>query len=157
LSGRCEEALSEEGGPRVRDEGGVRVGSVLVTVGSAGNKVGEGDGGKKVRKTSTTQQTTGTKLIRRYRTRVEDLNWEKRGFIGTVIDGASIPLIQNRVDDAGFSDIDIIPIGADKVFVHSLSGADVTAIVTQARQFFDLIFSNLVPWKEGVLPFQRGA
>jgi len=99
----------------------------------------------------------GTKLIRKYRTHVEDLNWAICGFIGTVIDGASIPLIQNKVEDAGFKDIDIIPIGADKVFVHSLSGADVSVVVVKARQFFDLIFSNLVPWKEEVLPFQRGA
>jgi len=85
------------------------------------------------------------------------VNWAKHGYIGTVIDGASIPLIQNRVEDAGFKDIDIIPLEADKVFVHSLSGANVSEIVGNAKQFFDLIFYNMVHWKKEVLPFQRGA
>ena len=37
------------------------------------------------------------------------------------------------MEGAGFKDIDIIPIGDDKVFVHSLSGADVSVIVDKAR------------------------
>jgi len=157
VMGRSKEGLKVDGGLTKGEEGGVRVGTVLVRVGGAGRKEGEGEGGVDERKASTTKQTTVTKLIRKYRTHDEDLNWAKRGFIGTVIDGASIPLIQNRVEDAGFKDVDIIPIGADKVFVQSLSGADVSVIVDKAREFFDFIFSNLVPWKEEIVSFQRGA
>lgn len=54
-------------------------------------------------------------------------------------------------------DIDIIPLGADKVFVHSLSDMDVSAVVSEAKPFFDMIFSNLTSWTKTVLPFQRGA
>jgi len=85
------------------------------------------------------------------------VKWASSGLIGTVLDGESIPLIQCRVEDAGFKDIDIIPLGADKVFIHSLSGADIVNIVNEARHFFDLIFSNLVGWNNVVIPFQRGA
>jgi len=77
--------------------------------------------------------------------------------IGTVTDGTAVPIIQNRVEDAGFKDIDIIPLGADKVFVHSLSGANVAEVVKEARPFFDLIFSSVVRWTKDVMPFQRGA
>jgi len=95
------------------EAGGVRVGSVLVRVGGVGKKGREGVGGKEVRKLSTDKHTSTQKLIRKYRSCDEDVNWAKCGYIGTVIDGASVPLIQNRVEDAGFKDIDIIPLGAD--------------------------------------------
>jgi len=68
-----------------------------------------------------------------------------------------IPLIQNRVEDVGFKDIDTIPLGANRVFIHSLSGDNVYAIVGKAKQFFNLIFFYLVVWDKRVLPFQRGA
>ena len=62
------------------------------------------------------------------------------------------------MEDAGFKDLDIIPFGADKVFIHALSGANVFDIVGGAKQFFDLLFSNMVRWnKAAALPFQRGA
>ena len=77
--------------------------------------------------------------------------------MGTVIDGAAIPLIQNRVEDAGFKDVDIIPLGADKVFMHALSDRDLYEIVMEMKPFFNMIFSNMVRWKKEVIPFQRGA
>ena len=61
------------------------------------------------------------------------------------------------MEDAGFKDIDIIPLGADKVFVHSLSDVNVADIVGEAKQIFDLIFSSLSKWDKGLMPFQRGA
>ena len=59
--------------------------------------------------------------------------------------------------DAGFKDVDIISLGADKVFVQSLSDVCISDIVREVKQFFDLIFSSLVRWDKEVLPFQRGA
>ena len=105
---------------------------------------------------NTDKSTEHTRLIRKYRSCEEDVKWETSGLIGTVIDGASIPLIQNRVGDAGFKDIDIIPLGADKVFVQSLSGIDVSEVVHEAKQFFNMIFSSLTGWTKTMLPFQRG-
>jgi hypothetical protein len=52
------------------------------------------------------------------------------------MDGAPIPLIRNRIVDAGFKDIDIIPLGADKVFVHSTNDNNVSDVVQAAKQFF---------------------
>lgn len=74
----------------------------------------------------------------------------RRGLVGTVINGESIPLIQNRVKDVAFKDLEIIPLGADNVFIHSLSGVNVSDIVGEAKQFFDLIFSHLVCWDKVV-------
>ena len=162
--GRCEEVTTKGGGKNEGEEEGVKVGSVLVKVGGTGKMGSEGDGGSKVnvegkmgRKASTVKQSTSSRLVRKYTSCEEDLKWASRGLIGTVIDGASIPLIQGKVEDAGFKDIDIIPLGVDKVFVHSMSGVDVSLIVKEAKQFFDMIFSNMVGWKQEVFPFQRGA
>jgi hypothetical protein len=85
------------------DEGVVKVGSVLVQMGGERKKGGEGEEGKEVsvrdkgnmgRKASTDNQSGLTRLVRKYRSTEEDLNWASRGLIGTVIDGESIPLIQ---------------------------------------------------------------
>ena len=110
-----------------------------------------------VRLASTDKSTLHTRLIRKYKSCEEDLKWATRGLIGTVTKGTAVPIIQNRVEDAGFKDIDIIPLGAEKVFVHSLLGANVAEVVKEARSFFDLIFSSLVGWTKEVMPFQRGA
>lgn len=102
-------------------------------------------------------QPIAKRLVKKYRSHEEDLKWARRGMVGTVLNGESVPLIQNRVEDAGFQDVGIIPLGADKVFIHSLSGSDVSEIVGEARQFFELLFSHLVVSDKAVMPFQRGA
>lgn len=92
-----------------------------------------------------------------YRSREEDLQWARKGFMATVINGEAIPIVRNRIDDACFEDINIIPLGADMVFIHSLSDADVSTIITEARDFFAHFFTNIVHWDKKVVLFQRGA
>jgi len=156
LETREKEAVVEE----------VRVGGVLVRL-KGSKKVGDTTEGVKDRVGSVKSkvqnnicldnQPVTTKLVKRYRSREEDVKWASRGVVGTVQYGESVPLIQNRVADAGFVDLDIIPFGADKVFMHSLSGVNVWDTVKEAKQFFDLIFSHLICWDKVMLPFQRGA
>jgi len=66
-------------------------------------------------------------------------------------------MIHNRVEDVGFTDLDIIPMGADKNFIRSLSDSDVLKTVEEASDFFNLLMTNFVRWDKTVLPFQRGA
>jgi hypothetical protein len=54
----------------------------------------------------------------------------------------AIPMVQHRITDVGFNDLDIIPMGADKVFVRSLTEIDVATVVDGAKEFFNLVFSN---------------
>jgi hypothetical protein len=97
------------------------------------------------------------KLVRMYRTLDSDLQWARNGLVGTVSNGEAIPVIQRRVEDAGFRDVDIIPLGPDKVFIHSLSNVNILQVVVEAKQFFDLLFSNIVRWEKSTTDFQRGA
>ncbi|PNX61614.1 putative sulfate transporter, partial [Trifolium pratense] len=59
--------------------------------------------------------------------------------------------------DAGFYDLVLLPMGADKVFVRSLEGVDVMPLVNKAREFFQLVFSSWTHWETDTSPYQRGA
>jgi hypothetical protein len=79
--------------------------------------------------------------------------------VATISNGEALPIIHNRIVDAGFSELDIIHMGADKVLIRSTSAIDVTNVIDGAKEFFDLFFSNRVRWKkETALGYaQRGA
>ena len=47
-------------------------------------------------------------------------------------------MVQNRLKDADFTDLDIIPMGADRVFIQSLSDVEVMQTIEVASEF--LIF-----------------
>jgi hypothetical protein len=77
--------------------------------------------------------------------------------VASVINGEAIPMIQNRVEDVGFTDLDIIPLGADKNFIRSLLDSDVMKTVKEASEFFNLLLTNIVHWDKTVVPFHKGA
>ncbi|PNX62600.1 putative sulfate transporter, partial [Trifolium pratense] len=63
--------------------------------------------------------------MRSYRSTPVDADWVHNGIVATIFNGEAIPVVQNRILDAGFNDVVLIPMGADKVFVRSLEGVDV--------------------------------
>lgn len=65
------------------------------------------------------------KLVRMYRSHPDDLLWARKGVVAAVLNGEVIPVIQTRIADAGFDDLDIILLGANKVFIRYISNADV--------------------------------
>jgi hypothetical protein len=97
------------------------------------------------------------KLIRKYRSHEEDLLWARCGVMATVTNGETILVVQNRIADASVEDIDIIPLGADKVFIRSNTEVNITTILHDAKDFLDHFFTNIVRWEKNIVPFQRGA
>jgi hypothetical protein len=95
--------------------------------------------------------------LRKYRSVPEDVKWARSGVVATVSNGEVIPVVRRRIADAGFSDLEILHLGADKVFVRSLVGSDVALILENAREFFNHFFSHWVSWEGKAHPFQRGA
>lgn len=87
----------------------------------------------------------------------KDLAWARKGVIVSVLNGEAIPVVQTRVDDAGFDDLDIIRVGEDKVFIRSLSNSDVKEVFAEAQDFFNLLFTQPVRWDKNILSFERGA
>ncbi|MCI34757.1 hypothetical protein A2U01_0055978, partial [Trifolium medium] len=87
------------------------------------------------------QEKKGRVFLRNYRSQSDDVKWAQNGLVATVINGEAIPVVPNRISDAGFDDLVLIPMGADKVFVRSLEGVDALSIVNGAKEFFKLVFS----------------
>ncbi|MCH79964.1 DUF4283 domain protein, partial [Trifolium medium] len=96
-------------------------------------------------------------LLESYRTESADVKWVHNGVVATVINGEAIPVVQNRLTDAGFTNLALIPMGADKVFVRCSEGVDAMSIVNNAKEFFHLVFSNWTRWGMNALPYQMGA
>jgi hypothetical protein len=61
-------------------------------------------------------------FVRSYRSKSDDVQWANNGLVATVINGEAIPIVQNRIIDAGFADVVITPMGADKVFIRQEEG-----------------------------------
>ncbi|MCH79622.1 cysteine-rich receptor-like protein kinase, partial [Trifolium medium] len=95
--------------------------------------------------------------MRNYRTKSDDVKWVQNGIVATITNGEVFPVIQSRLTDTGFDDLVLIPMGADKVFVRSLTGEDALSAVNNATNFFQLVFSNWMRWENNMIPYQRGA
>jgi hypothetical protein len=96
-------------------------------------------------------------LVRSYRSKSEDVQWAQKGLVATVINGEAIPVVQNRVIDAGFEDLVVTPMGADKVFLRRAEGGDAMSLVADAADFFKHIFSNWIRWVDDKRFYHRGA
>jgi len=59
------------------------------------------------------------KLVRIYKSQMDDFKWARNGVVVTVFNGEAIQVVQNIIEDFGFTDLDIIPMGVDKVFISS--------------------------------------
>lgn len=85
------------------------------------------------------------KFIRKYSSHAEDLLWASQGVLANVINGEAIPIVQKRISDAGIEDVEIIPVGADRVFIRSLSEVNISTILNDAKDFFAHFFNNFKP------------
>jgi len=97
------------------------------------------------------------RLVIKYRTDDKDVSWACNGVVASVLNGESIPLIQQRILDAGFNTLNIIPLGADRVLLKSCGEEDVNSILSGASEFFMSFFSSVQPWNNDNLKFERGA
>jgi len=88
-----------------------------------------------------------TLYVIKYTPDVSDISWAMEGVVVVVSNGESIPLVQQRILDAGFENLIIIPMGADKVFLKATSDLDVRTILSGASDFFQSFFSSSVTWK----------
>ncbi|GAU30400.1 hypothetical protein TSUD_364460 [Trifolium subterraneum] len=129
----------------------VRVGDIVVRIGTLQEPTTRMDApvqeaGLMVRKPIAPSEVAKEKgdriLIRNFRTKSDDVQWAQNGLVETVINGEAVPVVQNRITDAGFHNLIIIPMGADKGFIRSAAGADALTTINSAKDFFTLVFSN---------------
>ncbi|XP_045791437.1 uncharacterized protein LOC123886142 [Trifolium pratense] len=96
-------------------------------------------------------------LMRSYHSKPDDSKWAINGVVATISNGEAIHVVQNRIMDAGFSDLVLIPMGADKVFVRSSDNIDAKSMINNAKNFFKLVFSSWTTWDKETSPYRRGA
>ncbi|WJX25076.1 hypothetical protein P8452_14151 [Trifolium repens] len=156
------------GTPDLEKEGtGVHVGDIVLNLANCKRRVVQSDGvqheKKQVPKDSAMPveaakgKESSSMFLRNYRSKPEDAQWANNGLVATVNNGEAIPVVETRIADAGFSDLVIIPMGADKVFIRRTEGGDALDTVGGAVEFFNLVFSNWTRWEKDGRPYQRGA
>ncbi|PNX85375.1 putative sulfate transporter, partial [Trifolium pratense] len=169
LGAQAKKGVVSDAAPAKRnlgDPGAVRVGAIEVSLGARKDEVTRHK--EKVQEEGPTPNFSAMPesvirekdrqvFMRSYRTKPIDAKWAQDGLVATIINGEAVPVVQGRLTDAGFSDLALSPMGADKVFVRSLSGVDVLAVVNDAKDFFHLIFSSWTRWGGFVEPYRRGA
>jgi len=96
-------------------------------------------------------------FVPKYSSSANDLSWATKGVVVSVLNGEVIPVLQRRIFDAGFDNLVLIPLGADKVFLRSLDDLDVTNLFSKAPDFFGNFFSKPVRWSKDLLVRERGA
>jgi hypothetical protein len=81
-------------------------------------------------------------FVRKYQFEENDLAWARNGLVATLINVESIPLLQQCITDVGFEELDIIPMGEDKVFLQCLVKSDVTTVLNGAKDLFCNLFTS---------------
>ncbi|CAK8575102.1 unnamed protein product [Lathyrus sativus] len=78
-----------------------------------------------------------------------DEDWEqrlKRMRVGIVMEGGNAFNIQKIINEEGFFNIKVIPMGASKCLLEDNSGGDVEVFIKEARDWLELWFSEIRPW-----------
>jgi hypothetical protein len=140
----------------------IRVGNVMVKLGGgqvktacAADSLKAGPSG--VAEAVDNSQHKGRRVyLRKYRSVQDDREWASTGVVATIASGDVTPVVRSRVKDAGFTDVDILHLGADRVFVRHVEGW-MWRLLENAREFFDMIFSHWERWDRQATPFQWGA
>jgi hypothetical protein len=91
-----------------------------------------------------------------YISKPEDRMWANGGVVARVVSGESSLSLQQRVVDAGFVNIEVIPMGSDRVLLRCSNGEDIWKVFNDAIHFFGMLFSEVHQWsKEDT--YERGA
>jgi len=64
------------------------------------------------------------------------------GMVATVVSGDSSLAMPQRVEDAGFNNVIVIPTGSNKVFLHCTGGEDIKHVFHKAMHFFGMLFAD---------------
>jgi hypothetical protein len=95
--------------------------------------------------------------VRSYKAAPVDVDWARCGAVATIANGEAVSVVRRRLEDAGFTGLDLIHLGGARVLVRNLDGTEVLPVLDGAKDFFLLCFSHWVRWETSVIPFQRGA
>jgi len=103
------------------------------------------------------EEITVSRGLLEYKSVQGDKEWAGSGIVATVGADESFLSIQNRVQDAGFSNVEVIPMGGDRVFMRCRNNDDIMKVFNEAVDFFSLLFSSMHHWLPTDTIYERGA
>lgn len=112
------------------EDGGEGKGKVVV-VGKKKERVADGERGwkpkgRKVEETDAAQTNDGLfEGVLVYTSTSENRLWAKGGMVAKVVSGDSALSIQPRLEDAGFNNVVVTPMGSDRFFLYCTGDADI--------------------------------
>ena len=77
--------------------------------------------------------------------------------MATVVSGDSSLSLQQRMEDAGFDNIVVTPMGSDRVFLNVSGGGDMWQVFHGAFDFFSILFTDIHKWSKNGDIYERGA
>jgi len=78
---------------------------------------------------------TPSKGLLEYKSDPVDRDWAGSGLVATIVTGETSLSIQQRVEDAGFINVEFIPMGGDRLFLRSRNNEDVWTVFNKAIDF----------------------
>jgi len=98
----------------------------------------------------------GVRLLE-YTSSKEDMDWAHSGIVATLALDETILSVQQRVEDAGFTNVEVTPMGGDKVFLRCRNNEDIMHVFKEAIHFFGMLFSVVHRWTMSDALYERGA
>jgi hypothetical protein len=78
----------------------------------------------------------GANVTRKFSSNNEDVVWASKGVFARVLNGDYIPIVQQKIIDAGFDDVRVLPRGGDNVVLLCPDKEDMMSIYLEAADFF---------------------
>lgn len=78
-----------------------------------------------------------------YTSTSKDRLWANGRLVEKVVSGDSSLSIQQRLVDAGISNVVVAPMGSDMVFLYCTRDVDISNVLNEAVDFFGMMFSDI--------------
>ena len=77
--------------------------------------------------------------------------------MATIASGETTLSFQQRMDDTGFSHVEVIPMEGDRVFLRSRNNDDIWEVLNGAMDYFSMFLSEVHKWSPDDFRYERGA
>ena len=88
----------------------------------------------------------GANVTRKFLSDNEDVVWASKGVFARVLNGDYIPIVQQKIIDAGFDNVQVLPRGGDNVVLFCPGKVDMMSVYLEAADFFNCFFSDMHAW-----------
>jgi len=85
-------------------------------------------------------------VTRKFHSDNEDVIWASKGALAKVRNGDFIPIVQQKIIDAGFDNVRVVPRGGDNVILFCAGKEDMMSVYLAAADFFNCFFTDMRAW-----------